>query len=78
MSLLSEHLGTIAMSGGAIGGAVASLRWFPGLWRGLIRLIAAPVLLGIERERRLAREEQVAELLDEIERLKHDADSRPG
>lgn len=66
------------MAIGALGGGLASLRWFPGLWRGLIRLIAAPVLLGIERERRLAREEQVAELLEEIERLKHDADSRPG
>lgn len=66
------------MTGGALSGLAASVRWFPNFWRGLIRMIAAPVLLGIERERRIAREEQVADLLEQIERLKNEAESRAG
>lgn len=54
---------------------VVSIRLFPAFWRGLIRALASPVLLGIERERRLAREEQVAELLEQIEDLKELRDS---
>ncbi len=57
---------------GAIGLAV-SIRVFPNFWRGLIRALASPVLLGIEREIRMAREEQVADLLEQIEDLKRDS-----
>lgn len=59
---------------GAIGLAV-SVRVFPNFWRGLIRGLASPVLLGIEREIRRAREEQVADLLDQIDHLKRQQDS---
>ena len=55
-----------------LGGLAASIRLFPNFWRGLIRLLASPVLLSIEREIRMAREEQVADLLERIERLEEE------
>lgn len=71
MEWVASHWVTI----GGAGGFIASLRLFPNFWRGLIRALASPVLLGIERERRLAREEQVADLLEQIEELKELRDS---
>ena len=74
-SWIANHWLTVTSAMGAFG---VSVRLFPGFWRGLIRAVAAPVLLGIERERRIAREEQVADLLDQVERLKSEAESRLG
>lgn len=71
MDYLASHWPTIS----GIIGLAASIRLFPNFWRGLIRALASPVLLGIEREVRKAREEQVADLLEQVERLKHDQDS---
>lgn len=66
------------MALGSAGGIGASIRYFPNFWRGVIRFIAAPVLLGIEREVRLAREEQVTDLLEQIEELRRERDSSAG
>ena len=61
--------GWITAAIAVIGGSV---KFFPQFWRGLIRAIASPVLLGIEREVRMAREEQVEDLTEEVKRLRHE------
>jgi hypothetical protein len=68
-SELAEHWERI-MAIGLTGGTLAVL---PRLWRAFVRVLAAPALYEIERERRLAREQQVLDLTQEIERLKRAA-----
>jgi hypothetical protein len=66
MDWLGEHWAMAAKLIGT-GGLIAVL---PRLFRGLIAIAAAPVLLEIEREKNHAREEQVADLLTELTALR--------
>lgn len=66
---LSDHWGEAITGIGAAGGIGASIKLWPRFWRGLMRTIASPFLLEIERERRLARDAQVIDLTDQIETL---------
>lgn len=67
-----EIIGFLTLLGG-----IASIRWFPRFWRAVARAIASPLLLEIEREKNRAREEQVADLLEQIEALRRERES-PG
>lgn len=48
-------------------GAAVSLKWFPRPWRAIWRVIVGPFRAEIDRERRMAREEFVGDLLQEVE-----------
>lgn len=61
------HWRSIVTATGSVGAIGASIRWWPRFWRGVARVIASPVLLEIQRETTLAREQQVADLLEIIE-----------
>lgn len=74
MSWLSAHWPSILTALGATGGVGASLKFFPRFWRGVARIVASPILLEIARETQLAREEQIADLLEIIEDQRRERD----
>lgn len=81
---LQAHWQSLVMFLTAGGGLGASIKWFPNFWRGAIRMLASPVLFSIEREIRMARTEQVADLLavieekdQEIDRLRQEKKALP-
>lgn len=58
------------MGSGALGGLFGLPKVIPRCWRAVTALLAASVLLEIERQKNQAREEQVADLLAEVEWLR--------
>lgn len=74
MDWLSEHIRTITILSTAIGALGAAAKWFPGLLRGLmkgaVRVAVGWFLYETEREKNLALEERVTELLEEVEKAK--------
>ena len=77
MNWLSSHTTEAVAVSSLIGALGASLKWFPGFWRGLAKIAIGWFLYEMERGKRIALEEQVDELLDQIETLKAHSPRRP-
>jgi hypothetical protein len=64
---IAAHWNQLAMGTGIAGGAFGLPKLIPRMWKSFATFLAAPVLLEIEREKNRAREEQVADLLEELD-----------
>lgn len=62
-----NHWQELMMGSGLVGGTLGLPKLIPRIWRSFVSFIAAKILLDIEREKNKAREEQVADLLEELE-----------